>query len=317
MNKEYQRDFTSVSKEVNDFFEREHIDVDEIMIDTDSNQKDMNELNYLAWRYGIYKNSKMKNVCLADITGPADKLVKALGETYHPNIFLQMHLLYNSVSEKEYFSRDLKLLGYSRDEIIEVLRKSFVEDPINTKTDGNGHYVIDENGFHRFALLKVLYLDEIHKAKGDQKKIDEINQKYTIPISVCELDEERTYCNYLITTYGLEERTEIYDYDDRAICIKKLKPRPWKPEKSIVGNNEIIQYTKRIIKEHPAALQLKYSDEYEPMSSIEFYRFKNDLKMMEQYYQLIPSFKRFIDENFSEIFLNQDPTDTEDIRSKI
>ena len=317
MNQEYQRNFTSVSKEVNDFFEREKINVDEIMTDTDDTQKDMKELNYLAGKYGIYKKPTIKNVCLANITGPVDRLVRAFVRGYHPNIFLQMHLLYNSSPGKEYCARDLDLLGYSKDKIIEVLRKSFLEDPIKTKSDGNGHYVVDENGFHRFTLLKVLYLDEIHGAKGDQKKINEINHKYTIPISVCDLDEDRTYCNYLITTYGLEERTETEEYDDRAIYIKKWKPKPWKPEKSIIENSELIQYTKKVIREHPEAIQLQYSTDFEPMSSVEFYLVKNDLKNFFTYYQSIPSFKRFIDQYFREYFIDQDPTDTEDVRNKI
>ena len=61
-----------------------------------------------------------------------------------------------------------------------------------------GKYTVLDNGLHRYTLLRILYLSELAQANGDEKKIAELAEKYTIPAYVTGIDTEKTYCKYLL-----------------------------------------------------------------------------------------------------------------------
>ena len=91
------------------------------------------------------------------------------------------------------------MLRYSADNVLEGLRRSFEQEPINVKETGEENYIILSNGLHRFTVLRTFYLKELADAKGDEKKIRELKQKYTVPVEVTGINLEKTYCKYILT----------------------------------------------------------------------------------------------------------------------
>lgn len=154
--------------------------------------KDINEiLEY----YGVSINIGWKDVCIKDILG------YDYGWRNEPNDLLKCFNSYFDSEGDTYHSRANSMLDYSSSEMIEKLKASFKNEPICLSEVEDNKYVIGTNGIHRFIILKVSYLGELSKCTT-QEEIEEVNKKFTIPVTVQKTDVFKSYCNYLLNRFG-------------------------------------------------------------------------------------------------------------------
>ena len=192
------------------------ISIEELSSCVDCTIHSRREENPIVAGYKFETESKMENVSIADI----------IGYEYQNkggnNIFLSMnYFFYTSNEGTGYTSRSIGMLDYREDNILGGLKESFINEPISLIETGEGHYNVFYNGFHRYTLLRILYLNEVAKAKGDKEQLEQLRKKYTIPAMVTGVDLDKTYCKYLLTKTrcGEEEGDiadvlDVYNYDN-------------------------------------------------------------------------------------------------------
>lgn len=226
------------------------ISIEELSSCVDCTIHSRREENPIVAGYKFEKKGKMENVSIADI----------IGYEYQNkggnNIFLSMNYFFYTSSEgTEYTSRSIGMLDYREDNILGGLKESFIKEPISLIETGEGHYNVFYNGFHRYTLLRILYLNEVAKAKGDKEKLEQLRKKYTIPAMVTGVDLDKTYCKYLLTKTrcGEEERDiadicEVYTRDNIKTDMAAVKYRGRKVE--VLTNEQLKELTRtRIIED--------------------------------------------------------------------
>lgn len=154
-----------------------------------------------------------KQICIKDILGFDYSWRRETNDLYQT-----FNSYFNSEGDS-YHSRANGMLEYSSSDIAEKLSASFRVEPIKVVEVEEGKYVVDENGIHRFNILKVSYLGEIAKCTS-QEEVEEVNEKFTIPVKVRKIDIFKSYCNYLLNTFKKDSSAFywIRSLDESELC---------------------------------------------------------------------------------------------------
>ena len=141
-----------MNKDVQLFLNRNNTTKEEVISKTDAHIYEPSEINQIIDVFGLYNMKADDKISINDIVG-----YKTYGD--YENIFDSMSTYFDSQGP-ERFNRSVGMLNYSNDQIIAALNETFINEPIVVKEADKGKYVIDENGFHRFTILKANYLIE-------------------------------------------------------------------------------------------------------------------------------------------------------------
>lgn len=179
------------------FFERNGISVEDVCSKVDCHIYSPMEVNPLAATSKFKTGEQSKMVSIADVVGYITQSKNII-----PNVFLSMDQFFDE-KQAGYSSRSIQMLEYDKDNILEQLKQSFVDEPMVLQETGEGTYTVANNGFHRYTVLRALYLSEAAKANGNEEELAKLSEKYTIPASVIGVDLDKTYCKYIL------DRTEF------------------------------------------------------------------------------------------------------------
>ena len=152
------------------------------------------DINSILKKYEVQGSDYNINASLANILGFYEKDDKTL---QFPDV---LDDLFDELGDG-YHNRSVGLLLYDSNTILDKIIDSFMIEPIKTMEVDNGKHVIFTNGMHRFAVLRLLYLNELGKCKSSEE-IEKLNQKFTIPVIATKIDLVKTYCKYLIDIYN-------------------------------------------------------------------------------------------------------------------
>lgn len=261
-----------MNKEFIEFIERNNIDINAIYEDLQIyNEK---EINRLISDYKLEGDKIEATVSIADIIGydyswreQSNNLARNFGSFFGTG--------------SSYQSRSLGMLEYTSDEVVKKLEPSFDIEPIKVLELDNGRKVISVNGLHRYTLLRIHYINELHRVKGDKEKEEQIREKYKIPVKLAKVDLLKTYCHFLIKSASPSRIYVSNKYDQNYNRTGKVEVSS-ENSKLILSDEELLTYTKNQIRNMP-------SDRVEWfLLDINIYREKYD------------SFQLFIDTYFSE-----------------
>ena len=237
------------------------------------------DINPLLRNYGMYEQEEAAYVSVADILGRND-----VGNN---NVLLTMGMHFDSDIGDSYHTRSLGMLEYhDGEELIKGLADSFKHEPMHVNQVGDGQYIMGHNGMHRFTLLRIYYLNELLQNNLEQSALRE---KYVIPVNLSRPNYFKTYSNFILQMFdaNIKDIWQIYD-DGILLTDVRLKLRDG--TETIVSENDL----KNIVE-----LTLSNVDEY-------------DMRTIKEYYELYPSFKNYIDNNFSEFAEKLSSIDLED-----
>ncbi len=190
--------------------------------------KSQDDINWVVKQYRKHKSIKKGvMVSIADVLGynygymfpyvDDLKLIDAMDHFFDEN-------------GQEYQTRSISMLGYSSSELMQKLRGSFEIEPINLMEADKGHYVVGNNGLHRFNVMRAHYLAELLKLDpNDRLGISNLRKKYTFPATVGEIDYFKTYCSFIIQScdfnIGIETAyDENYNILDEVSITKADDP---------------------------------------------------------------------------------------------
>lgn len=264
----------SISEEFEKFARRHHISINEIYELAIIYSK--KELNRLIEDYGIEGKTEDKRVSIADIIG------------YDYNFGGRSNNLVDNFESffcqngTTYQTRSIGMLEFSSDEVMERLSKSFSEEKICTLEVELNKMIINSNGLHRYHILRLHYLKEFVKVKGDKEKEEALRQKYKIPVRSTKIDLIKTYCRFLIDrASGFSDNIRIRNnYDQNYNLTGKSEVRE-NGRTIVLSDSELIGYTKSKIAKMDKGIK-------EWFNATVLY-----------YYQEYYSFKEFIDTYFS------------------
>ena len=168
-----------------EFLKRNKIDKNELRKNVDSKIYSFSEINPLAEIVYFQKREERKNISIANIVGYNYQFYSA------PNDIIESLDNFFDSEGDGYHSRSVGILEYDRDYILDKLQDSFKMEPMVVADTGEGKYTISTNGLHRFTVLRLLYLSEVVQAKGDPRKLDELEKKYTIPVQLQGIEFEK------------------------------------------------------------------------------------------------------------------------------
>jgi len=151
-----------------------------------------------------------EHVSIADITAENDD-----PNAQSDDIIGFLNSLFDSTGS-DIQTRSLGMLKYNANNIISSLQTSFSKETIHVGQTTDGKYMITNNGRHRFALMKLLYLDEVNKATSIEE-INQIKEKYTIPVTINKVDLDRSACKNIIET--INPNLEV-NYSEMGLSIK-------------------------------------------------------------------------------------------------
>ena len=179
-----------------------------------------------------------------------------------------------------YQTRSNGMLNYSNEEIIEKLYQSFKNEPMKILELDNGRKVVSSNGMHRYTVLRLHYISELQKVKGNKEAEDNLKSKYEIPVEITKVDLLKTYCRFMIKMVSQDSIYVSNHYDEKYKRTGKTELSNGK-ENIILSDEELLDYTKNLIKNIPNEM-------------IEW--FINKINVCSENYS---SFKLFIDTNFA------------------
>lgn len=191
------------------------------------------EINPVIARYGMYENKEFKKVCIADIIG------KDRGKTR--SLLEELNNLFDETGES-YKKRSISMLQYDSNEIIDGLKNSFKEEPIELKEIEQGKYIVGNNGMHRVNLLRLHYLNEIKDCR-DSDKIENLKQKYTIDVIVEDINVIKTYSKYILSALG-ENVTIEDEIDNKYLKTGNIIYSSDKDEFRIIDQKQLIDCVK-------------------------------------------------------------------------
>ena len=213
-----------------------------------------------------------------------------------------------------------------------MLKTSFEYEPLYALNVENGKYLITTNGLHRFTVLRILYLKDFQEALGNPQKIEEVKEKYKIPMAISEIDSTKAYLEYMIRL------AQPMDYFGCRIieCEPSNTGEAEKHDWNVIferGFNEFIE--KRFSYEEILelskciyAIRPQYDENFRNAGNIEVEYFNGEKKVFDSiqfieyakqlfrnhsnirsieekitgHYTKYKSFKTFIDTHFDEIF---------------
>ena len=184
-----------------------------------------------------------------------------------------------------YQNRSLGMLEYTSNEIIEKLSNSFTSEPIQILEIDEGKKVVTDNGLHRYNVLRIHYLNELNKIKGDKEKENELRKKYTIPVRLTKVDLIKTYCQFLIKEASLSKIYVSNNYDknwDRTGLVEVTEGN----KRIILNDEELLNYTKEKIKNMSKGMRewfdlniTRYSEKYKSFEEFINIYFSEEIKI--------------------------------------
>lgn len=266
----------TINKELYTLAAKNGFDLSKIGVMPESKLYSSKNINRIIFSYGISKASDKTDMSIGDIIGYDYEW--RIGST-DVNILSGFENYFNKEGTN-YQNRSIGMLDYSSDEVIKQLWKSFSKEPITVREADEGKFIIDNNGLHRYTILRLHYLNELSKASTEEEK-QQVKAKYTIPVERKTIDYVKTYCNYLLDYFfdiSLSlEVDENYRYTGKStIHIDK--------KTILMDDNELI----RFVRESLTNLPTQY------LSDINEAILKNNC-------QKYPSFQKFIQDNLSDI----------------
>lgn len=266
-----------------EFLRRNGISIEDICSSIDCHVYSSMEVNPIIASYGFKTNSESEMISIADIVGYDTE-----DRQSNTNIFLSMDYFFKEQG-KGYHTRSLGMLKYDKENILENLKQSFINEPISLIETGEGTYTVLSNGLHRYTLLRILYLSEVAKAGGNKEALKELRSKYKIPANVTGIDLDKTYCKYLLTKVKAEDdEWKILDIKSEVDANNNLTGnaiiKHANGEDEIVNNELLLLLTKERIAEDET--------------------FKENYPRLQHAYNKYPSFALFMEAEFPEITQN-------------
>lgn len=234
------------------------------------------EINSLISKYGFYYDRKEAFVSIGDIIGYEKNINQS------SNIFDSLNIYFDR-SKDLYHSRCIELLEYSSNELLDVLKDSFIDEPIVINEMPNGKYVITTNGYHRYTILRAHFVNESVNMNIYSDEYAKIKKKYEIPLQLRKLDLTKTYCKLLLINnpnFKGKIKPEIDNNYNNTGNIKL----DFNDKQLILNDNELINLINTYIEN----------------TSSEVY-----FKLITYYYNNYKDFKNFIDINFPKLYLEQ------------
>ncbi len=307
-----------------EFLLRNGINIDEITREIDCRVHTLEDISPILNGCGrsFLSEEKPAEVSIGDILGQ----VESFG--YSSHIFETLDNYFEENGDG-YHTRSIGLLELDPDTIIETLMQSFKREPIKCYLAEDGKYVISINGMHRFTVLRILYLKQLQETLKNGGDVEELKQRFTIPVDVQEIDKEMAYTTYLVKQcqhfqcYGwkIKERGESEDseHEEYVILEKGRGQKQYmtltKEEGPILDNSvkEISREYNRSTYQYTGNIKVTLIDGRElimtPQEYLEFAKKIVErpdnymiLREVENYYKRFESFRQFIDEHFSEVF---------------
>jgi len=282
-----------MNRENIEFLKRNNIDIYELNQTVDCHIYSREEENPIVANYDFQNPSEKGNVSIARIIGYDTRFRRIPS-----NIIMSMDDFFDATGDG-YHTRSIGMLQYTKEDILESLKKSMEREPISIIETGEGNYTILSNGLHRYTLLRILYLSEIANAKGNKEEIERINNKYTIPVEITGVDLEKTYCKYILMENqvmgddwcdnGIRDIQTYYDEDFSNTGRIELIYNNGK--KIIMDKEQLMQFTRKFIIENNDRL--------------------NIIQDVMKDYKKYKSLKKFINDNFSDIFKINEQNNTE------
>lgn len=215
------------------FLMRNNVDIDTLRTGVDCKIYNIDDINSLVSKNGIYKEGFSTTVSVADIVGDIGS------ET--SDLFSDFGNLFESNGDG-YHTRALGMLNYSSDEIMEQLSDSFEKEPICIQEADNGKYVISTNGRHRFMVLRAHYLIELQEVKDNLEAVQQLKEKYTIPVRLTQVDYLKTYSKFLIKC-AYNKCTIMADVDENYNYTGNVEI--WLgDERRVLNDDELVQFAK-------------------------------------------------------------------------
>lgn len=280
---EYNCDFDKfysdyVNDNVNKFFYNNNMSIDELSKMAEARVYDMNDINPIVSRYGIYKDPVYSEISISDIIG----FVSGPDDYDKNSIANNLDLYFSRFDSKimSYSNRANGMLNYSKNNIISELYDSFRVEPIVVVKLENGKALVSENGMHRYHVLKLFYLDELSKINSDSD-MKSLVEKYTIPVKEEKIDILKTYCNYLLKLTGanfdlsIERNDNLEQTGNSVLTMNNNK-------KFLLTDGQLLQVVKANLE-----------------------KINNQSKMFLDCYENIPSFNSYIDTYFPELILGK------------
>ena len=290
-----------MNKANEEFLEKNDINLEELEKRGLSSNLAREELNEVFDNYGFQKNVGMKEISIADLVGFSKYQIDGA------RTIIDGFKWCFDESGGDYARRGLGMLKIDRDNIVEALEDSFTKEPISViETEGNKYNILS-NGMHRFIVLRLLYLSELVKAGDDPQKIEELRQKYTVPMDVTEIEKEKTYSKFLIMIANKFENNpekRIYSIRDEYSNHKKtgrVEVIYGKKDKEIVSEDELLERAKKETIEKKLFAKENMGMAWDVISA----------------YKKYPSFQQFIHENFHDIDLENDNKNKNEERDEI
>ena len=266
----------AISKELYTFIIKNGIDLAKIEAMPESKLYSSKNINRIISDYYVSKEPDKTNMSIGDIIGYDYEW--RLGTT-NANILSGFEKYFNKEGSN-YERRSLGMLDYTSNEVINQLWKSFSKEPITVREADEGKFIIDNNGLHRYTILKLHYLNELSKASTVEER-QQVKAKYTIPVERKNIDYTKTYCNYLLESVFdarlSQELDENYTYTGKSIIQIDKKT-------ILMDDNELIRFAREKLINLPSQY----------LSEINEMMIKNDC-------QKYPSFQKFIQDNFGDI----------------
>lgn len=138
------------------------------------------------------------------------------------NIFEMMDQFFDSEGSG-YHRRSLGMLSLTTENAMNELKRSFEIEPLSVRESGEGNYLINTNGCHRFTVLRTLCLKELAEADNDPEKIEVIRRKYTIPAQITGIDLDKTYAKFVLSMIG-SQRPDVHIIDMETAYTEDYRP---------------------------------------------------------------------------------------------
>ena len=220
---------------IKEFFKAHLVEVDKIVKEYPEQVELSNWSDYGKCypKYVVYSGEEEKNVPIRNIVGTTAMFSRKM-----TSLFELLNRIYDA-NGSDYEQRSIKMLSLSRHE---VLQSCSEKADISLIEMGNGDCLIAENGNHRFAFLKVSYLNDLVCYPQYAKSIE---RDYVIKARVRKVDVVKTYCNYILSTI-LDDFTFEAEIDSNGKCtgksILKIKGNEF-----VFDDEQLISFTKNTL----------------------------------------------------------------------
>lgn len=235
----------NLNSDVEKFIKLNSVDINSVMELPENKIFKSKDINPLVYGNSFYKQTVMKNVSIAEILG--------YNNTSDTDVYSSLTNYFASGAD-QYRSRSVGMLNYTSSEIVDKLYNSFIEEPISLFEVDKNKYIVGLNGFHRFAILKAHYLNELSKVGSNIEEIQNLKRKYMIPVKVDTLDYFKTYSIFLLK-YLYDNIDFFYVYQNNGNDKEVDKIKLLINDNTMIFNDqELLLFMKGIL--------LKHSDDY-------------------------------------------------------